>query len=102
MDFTEVGCEMCSGFIWLRIVISGSYKRGNEPSRSVKGVEFTDRLSDYHLLKDRSIELLCNIWYAAHCFIFLFPFNFRVIFSITLAAVENLRNSGNTICTGIF
>jgi len=40
--------KMWTGFIWLRIRISGGLcEHGNEPLGSVKGGEFLDRLSHY-------------------------------------------------------
>jgi hypothetical protein len=34
---------------------SGSYEQGNEISGPIKGGEFFDKLSDYHLLKKGSV-----------------------------------------------
>jgi hypothetical protein len=34
--------------------VAGSYEHGNEPSRSIKGGEFLDCVSDYQLVKRAS------------------------------------------------
>jgi len=50
MYLRENGEKVCTGCMWLRMGIS---EHGKEPSVSIKGGEFLDKLSDCWLLKKR-------------------------------------------------
>jgi hypothetical protein len=51
MDLREIGWKIVS---WIHLAKIGSSEHGNEPSCSIKGKEFFDKLSDYKLINKDS------------------------------------------------